>query len=177
MKAHLCVGIKTHVIISARITDQKGEGTSDNANFIPLLKQAHDNGFDIKEVCADKAYSSRENLDAVNAYGGVPYIPFIKTATQYNKGAKIWNTMFYYAKLCPDEYGEHYHKRSNVESVNMAIKAKLGDHLKCKTLTAQTNELLCKLIAYNIIESINAMYKSGITPKFKLPDLVNQKDT
>lgn len=56
----------------------------------------------------------------------------------------------------------HYHLRSNVEATNMAIKTKLGDCLKNKTFVSQTNELLCKLIAYNITVLIIAMYELKI---------------
>ena len=35
------------------------------------------------------------------------------------------------------------------------IKSKLGDSLKSKNETAQKNELLCKLIAHNIIVLIS----------------------
>jgi len=60
---------------------------------------------------------------------------------------------------------KHYHLRSNVESTDMAIKAKLGDSVKSKNFTAQANEVLCKLIAYNITVLISAIYELKIEPK------------
>ncbi len=54
---------------------------------------------------------------------------------------------------------EHYHKRSNVESTIGAIKKKLGESLKSKNLVAQKNELLCKIIAYNITVLIQHMHE------------------
>ena len=48
----------------------------------------------------------------------------------------------------------------------MAIKTKLGDGLKNKNFISQTNELLCKLIAYNITVLIGAIYELGINPYF-----------
>lgn len=47
---------------------------------------------------------------------------------------------------------------------NMAIKAKLGETLKNKNFVSQTNELLCKLIAYNITVLIHEIYDLGINP-------------
>jgi len=54
---------------------------------------------------------------------------------------------------------KHHHKRSNV-------KAKVGDKLKSKNFIAQKNELLCKLIAHNIIVLIHEMHELGIEPNF-----------
>ena len=64
---------------------------------------------------------------------------------------------------------EHYHKRSNVESTFGAIKKKFGESVKSKNRTAQENELLCKLIAYNITVLIHSMFELGITPDFVAP--------
>jgi len=44
---------------------------------------------------------------------------------------------------------QHYHKRSNVESAFGSIKKKFGETLRNKNYTAQVNELLCKIVAYN----------------------------
>jgi hypothetical protein len=41
---------------------------------------------------------------------------------------------------------EHYHKRSNIEATNAAIKRKFGETLKSKNPVAQVNELLAKLL-------------------------------
>ena len=48
----------------------------------------------------------------------------------------------------------------------MVIKTKLGDCLKSKNQVSQTNELLCKLIAYNITVLISAMYELKVEPNF-----------
>lgn len=61
---------------------------------------------------------------------------------------------------------EHYHKRSNVESTNAAIKRKFGKTLKSKNQIAQVNELLAKIIAYNLTVVIHEMYENGIEPNF-----------
>ena len=61
---------------------------------------------------------------------------------------------------------EHYHKRSNIESTNAAIKRKFGETLKSKNHVAQVNELLAKIIAYNLTVVIHEMYENGISPDF-----------
>ena len=73
----------------------------------------------------------------------------------------IWKKMYRYFQLNKDEFMEHYHKRSNVESTNAAIKRKFGETLKSKNQIAQVNELLAKIIAYNLTVVIHEMYEMG----------------
>lgn len=161
LKAHLLIGTKTNVVVSAQITDENG---ADSPKFIPLTERAYQNGFNLNEVSADKAYSGRANLDAIAEHGGVAYVPFKVNASQHSHGGRVWNKMFYCFQMCREEFMEHYHKRSNIETTNMVIKSKFGDCLKNKNLVSQTNELLCKLIAYNITMLISATYELNIDP-------------
>lgn len=55
------------------------------------------------------------------------------------------------------------------------VKAKFGDKLKSKKWTAQQNELLCKLIAHNIVVLIHEMHELGIEPKFNSIDIQVQR--
>lgn len=163
LKAHISVGVKTNVITSAEITD--GDG-ADSPQFVPLVKTTAQNGFNIREMTADKAYSSRDNLEAVAQVGGQAYIPFRSNATGKSRGSALWWKMFLYFQLNQEDFMKHYHKRSNVESTFNMIKAKLGDKLKSKNFVAQKNELLCKLIAHNIIVLIHEIHELGIKPDF-----------
>jgi len=162
IKAHIACGIKTNIVTSIEITGGNG---ADSPQFKPLVNDTFKN-FNIREVSADLAYSSRDNLDAVDAVGGVAYIPFKKHATGKTRGSPLWRKMFHYFQLNQDEFMEHYHKRSNVESTNAAIKRKFGETLKSKNQTAQVNELLAKIIAYNLTVVIHEMYENGISPDF-----------
>lgn len=74
--------------------------------------------------------------------------------------------MFHYFCFRRDEFLEHYHKRSNVESTFSMIKAKFRDHVRSKTDVAMKNEVLCKLVCHNICCVIQEMYELGIEPKF-----------
>src|SRR5208337_2051523 len=118
VKAHMATGVKTNIVTSIEITDGNG---NDSPQFAPLVKNISEN-FNIREISADKAYSSRDNLEAVGKVGGVAYIPFRKNATGYTRGSPLWSKMFHYFQLNKDEFMEHYHKRSNVEATNAAIK-------------------------------------------------------
>ena len=65
-----------------------------------------------------------------------------------------------------DEFEKHYHKRSNAESTFHSIKRKFGDNIKSKNCVAQENELLCKVVCYNLTVLIKSMIEMGITPDF-----------
>ena len=162
VKAHLCAGVKTNVVAAVAITDAH---SNDSPQFGPLVRKTAQ-GFTINEISADMAYSSRLNLQTVTNEGGKAYIPFKKNATGRAGGSAIWKKMFHYFQLNRDEFMEHYHKRSNIEATNAAIKRKFGETLKSKNSVAQVNELLAKIIAYNLTVVIHEMYENGINPEF-----------
>jgi transposase len=163
IKAHILTGTKTNIIASARITE--GDA-NDSPYFEPMIKEAHENGFNIKEIEADKGYLSRKNYDCADEIDATAYIPFKSNATSKSKGSRVWNKMYHYFMMNKEEFMEHYHKRSNVETTFMMVKTKFGDKLKSKNWIAQKNELLCKLIAHNIVVVIHEMYELGINPDF-----------
>jgi transposase len=150
------------VVAAVAITDAF---SNDSPQFGPLVKKTAQ-GFTINEVSAGLAYSSRLNLQLVANTGGKAYIPFKKNATGRARGSTLWNKMYHYFQLNRDDFMEHYHKRSNVEATNAAIKRKFGETLKSKNPTAQVNELLAKIIAYNLTVVIHEMYENGIQPEF-----------
>ena len=162
IKAHICSGVKTNIVTDATIT--KGNA-NDSPHFEGLVRNTAD-GFAINEISADKAYSSRANLETVNDVGATPYIPFRKNTRARACGSSMWKKMFHYFQLYREDFDEHYHKRSNVETTFGAIKAKFGETLKSKKWVAQANELLCKILAYNITVLIHEMFESGITQEF-----------
>ena len=67
-----------------------------------------------------------------------------------------------------EEFLQHYHKRSNVETAVMMIKSKFGDAVRSKTETAMRNEVLCKILCHNVCCLIQAMHELGIRPDFTL---------
>lgn len=163
VKANILTIVKTNVIASARITE--GDA-GDSPQYEPMVKEAHESGFDIKEIDAGMAYSSRANYNLADEIGANAYIPFKSNATGRLRGSRVWNKMYHYFQMNREEFMGHYHLRSNVESTIMMVKAKFGDKLKSKNWTAQKNELLCKLIAHNIVVLIHEMHELGIKPDF-----------
>ncbi|MGI0141928.1 MAG: transposase [Candidatus Micrarchaeales archaeon] len=148
IKCHVMTGIKTNIITAVEVNEAY---SSDTTQFIPLVKMTSENGFNIEEVSADLAYSTHANLDAVKEIGALPFIPFKSNAVTGANKPRMWKKMFHYFMLNRDEFMQHYHKRSNVESTFFMIKAKFNDFLRSKTYTAQINELLLKVLCHNIV--------------------------
>lgn len=161
VKLHIMCGRITNIVTSAKVTERHAH---DSPVFPELLNVTAHN-FKISEVVADKAYSSITNLKLVIKEGGTPYIPFKTSATGGSGG--VWNRLYHYYQLNRDEFLSHYHKRSNVESVFSAIKRKFGEHIRSKTETAQTNEVLLKVLCHNICVIIASMYEFGIEPNLE----------
>lgn len=164
VKAHILVGTKTNVIASAKVTEGNA---NDSPQFEPLVMEAHDSGFEIKEVLADKGYSSRHNHNVAHEIEATPYISFRSNASGRMRGSAIWWKMYHLFQFKREEFLQHYHQRSNVETAFMMIKTKFGDTLKSKKWTAQRNEMLCKFIAHNVVVLIHEMNELGIKPDFK----------
>ena len=161
LKAHLSIGTKTHAVLSARITDESG---ADAPLFVPLLREVKAAGFDPAEAVGDKAYLSRENLEGADALGMDPYIPFKVNSTPRAGGCRLWKEKYHQFQLKREEFEAHYHDRSNSEAAHSAIKRKLGEALLSKDPQARINELLAKLLAYNIGVIVHEIFEHHIDP-------------
>jgi len=165
VKAHLICGVKTHIVTSVEATANE---TAD-APQLPKLVNATAKTFNIKEVSADKAYSSKKNLNAVVAVNGTPYVPF----KNYSKGSQgmhkfdgVWQRMWHFYNFNRETFLAHYHKRSNAETTYSMIKMKFGTMVRAKTPVAQVNEVLCKILCHNICVLIQSIYELGLEPIF-----------
>jgi transposase/predicted nucleic acid-binding Zn finger protein len=167
LKVHLCCGVKTNVVTAVEITDKYA---GDSPYFKPLVDATAKN-FTMREVSADKAYLSNKNLQAAVDHNAMPYIPFkvdstVKGKSKHYAQSKLWKNMFHFFSYNNERFLAHYHKRSNVETTFMMIKAKFGDALRSKTRRAQINEALCKVLCHNIVVLIGAMHELNLKPKF-----------
>ncbi|MBI2170661.1 MAG: transposase [Chloroflexi bacterium] len=166
VKCHLMCGVTTNVVTSVEVTPTE---TAD-APKLPDLVSTTAQNFSVREVSADKAYSSRRNLHAIEAVGAKAYIPFKDKTTGMGSRSKpfdgLWNYMWAYYQYNRPAFMEHYHKRSNVESTYSMIKAKFGGIVRSKTPVAQVNEVLCKVLAHNLTVLIQSMYELGIEAQF-----------
>jgi transposase len=75
--------------------------------------------------------------------------------------------MYHFYALNRAEFLQHYHKRSNVETTFHMIKSKFGQRLRSRTLTAQINEALCKVLCHNLCVAIQSVHELGIETNFE----------
>ena len=124
VKTHIMCGVKTNVVTAVQIHDRH---TQDSPQ-LPVLLDDTSKNFTMKEVSADKAYASVENFNAIDRVGATPFIPFKSNHT--GKAGGLFAKAFHFFSFKRDEFMQHYHKRSNVESTFSMIKAKTGDSVQ-----------------------------------------------
>ena len=168
-KLHVMCGVLTNIVTVAIAT----ANPSGDAAQLPSLVDVTNQHFRMREVSADKAYSSKRNLHAIDGAGAVAYIPFGSRARARPKNMNskdydpLWEKTYHRVAANRDEFNRHYHKRSNVETTFSMIDAKFGKTLKAKTPVAQVNEVLLKVLCHNLCVLAKAMYTLGIEPEFK----------
>jgi transposase len=160
-KAHLVCGVRTKIVTSVDISGSMVHDTY----FLPMLMKQTAENFEVREVAADKAYLSHTNTETIERLGGVPFIPF-KSRNVEPKTDSAWARMYHLFHYRREEFMEHYHKRSSIESVFSTIKAKFGNSVRSKSEMGQVNEVLCKVLCHNICVLIRAMHELGIEPIF-----------
>jgi transposase/predicted RNA-binding Zn-ribbon protein involved in translation (DUF1610 family) len=146
IKIHVICGVKTNIVAAIKVTDGKA---GDSPQFPELLRKAAKH-FKISEVCADKGYSSRLNMDTAFEVGAVPYIAFKENATGKALGSSAWKRMFHYYQFRREEFMARYHQRSNVESTFSMLKRKFSTKLMLKKDVGQLNEALAMVLCHNI---------------------------
>jgi hypothetical protein len=112
---HLMMGVKTNIVTAVEATSDE----SADAPQLPALLDTTAETFDVQELSADKAYSSRKNVHAVDALGATPYIPFKVSAKGQSKKHAfdgLWYKLWHLYNFQRDEFAAHYHKRSNAET-------------------------------------------------------------
>lgn len=159
VKAHVMTGTTTQAVTSVIIEEAY---SGDAPNFPPLVK-ATAKGFTVKQVSGDKAYSTVDNFQAVEDVGGTGYLAFKLNTTGAVGG--VYERMYHLFCLNKEDYLAHYHRRSNVESVFSAVKRLFGDSVRSKNERAMRNEVLGKLLAYNITLLVHAIYELRLEPQ------------
>ena len=128
-----------------------------------------DAGFAVKEVYADKGYLSRNNYAVAAELGVDAFIPFKVNATGQSRGTPAYHKMFLFFQYNREKFDEHYAQRVQVESTFGAIKQKFGETLLSRNFSARVNELISKLVAYNITVLIRQMFERDVLPDFLKP--------
>jgi transposase len=170
VKLHATVGVKTNVVTAALILDQD----AGDAPQLPHLTQETAKGFTVKEMTADCAYASLDNFNAVHDAGGQLYTAFKLRTTGWVGG--LFEKAYHLFCLHREEYLNHYHQRSNVESTFSAVKRKMGGSVKSKSDVAQKNEVLAKIVAYNLTCLVAAWHELGIESVFTAKQAESEED-
>lgn len=163
VKLHVMIGTATNVVTSAKIS---------SAGDCPLLPELLDKTakrFQVREVSADKAYLSVDNLEAIDAVGAVPFVPFKINSLGLASRSAHWRRMWLHFAVRTDDFLARYHRRSNVESTMHMIKSKFGGAVRAKLPTAQINEVLCKVLCHNLTCLVHAITEFGIDVDFAKP--------
>ncbi len=144
-KLHIICGTKTNCICAAKIT--KGV-MHESPHFKSLL---HETAalFNITEVSADAGYLSKDNVKEIVKVGAAPFIWGKNNVAIPRYAHSPWGGMLRMWKRHKLYFGQHYHRRSNVESTFAALKRKYGDFCRSKLLSSQENEILAKIVCYN----------------------------
>ncbi len=154
-------GVKTHIVTSVDIS---GWEAHDTTYFAPLVEEAAQH-FRMAEISADKAYLSHRNTAIAESVEAVPFIPF-KSNTVPTAEDTAWGRMYHYFMLNRQDFLDHYHMRSNAETVFSMIKGKFGDSVRSRRDTAMVNEALAKVLCHNVCVVIQAIHELGISPTF-----------
>ncbi len=160
VKVHIATGVKTGVVTAAAIY---GRDAADSPILPELVKGTAEN-FAVKEVSADKGYLSAENVEVVCAAGAAPFIAPKCNTTGAAGG--LFEKMFHYYQFRREDFLQHYHKRSNVESTFSAIKRKFGDNVRSRAPAAMVNEVLAKLVCHNLCVVHSSHVELGIETVF-----------
>lgn len=152
--------MKTNVVTAAAIYGRD----ANDCPILPELVNATAKNFTVKEVPADKGYLSADNVDTVAAVGGQAFLAPKITTTGGAGG--LFEKMFHYYLYRRDEFSQHYHQRSNEASTFSAGKRKFGDNVRSRTENAKVNEVLCKLIRFNLTRVILSQCELGIEAEF-----------
>lgn len=160
VKCHAMIGVRSHVATAVEVTEQD----VGDCPLLPLLVERTRKRFPIREVSADKAYSSFRNFEVVDDAGAEPYILFKNTVTG-KTGPDIWRKLFGLFLFHREDFLARYHKRSNVEAFFSSVKRKFGP-LRSRSQTAMFNEVYAKILAHNLSMIVHAIHELGVAPKF-----------
>ena len=122
----------------------------------------------LAEVSADKGYASRGEGENGRGYScrSRTLISGLFLASSEERRRNMGEDVPLFSIQARQNFSQHYHKRSNVETTFSMMKRKFGDGLRSKTDVAMVNETLCKILCHNLVVLIHEMCELGIDPVF-----------
>jgi len=106
----------------------------------------------LENVALDTAFLSRRNAQLVANHGANPVIKLkSNTASALSKGYPAWNRMIHEAWENKEDYEGKYHRRTVIEGMFGAFKHRFGREVASKIRHNQNVEVLCRVVAWNIL--------------------------
>ena len=162
LTTHITTGVKSNAVTALNVEIKPGK---DNVIFREHVDKTIKN-FKVNEFSGDGRYWCKENCKKVIEVGAKPYFKVWKNWSGKSRGCMPWKLMNLEFKNNPEEYGKHYHKRSNVESTNHSKKALHGNSVYSRLPSARINEENLRWINHNINVLNRAKHEWNINPKF-----------
>jgi len=159
---HITTGVKSNIVTALNVEIKSGK---DNEIFREHVNKTIKN-FKADEFSGDGKYWCKENCKKVAEAGAKPYFRVHQNWAGNSRGCMTWKLMNLEFKNNPEEYGKHYHKRSNVESTNHSKKVLHGNSVYSRLPSARINEETLRWINHNINVLNRAKHQWNIVPKF-----------
>lgn len=161
-KAHITYGVLTNIVTSCRIT---AANVADSPMLAEMVDETAEN-FKMEEFSADKAYSSRKNLEKIWEKGCLPFIPFRSDTNTKNLGLGVWREMYNFFEKNHELFMKKYHLRSNAEAGFHMIKSRFGDLTQIRNETGAKNDILVKVLCHNLCVLCQEIFLLGIDFNF-----------
>jgi transposase len=146
VKLHITIGTISQMVVCAISTNGKKREPTQFKTMVEMVSSI----FKIKEWLGDAGYLSREACNLVTKQHGIPFFWPKSNSTTKSKGSYAWADMITLFKTNLEYFKKHYHQRSKVESVFFVIKNYFGSRVFSRRIEGQLNEMLFKVLAYNL---------------------------
>ncbi len=146
VKLHITIGTFSQMVVCAVSTIGKRREPTQFETMVKMVSSV----FKIKEWLGDAGYLSRKACNLVSKQHGIPFFWPKSNSTAKSRGSYAWSDMINMFKNSIEVFKKHYHQRSKVESVFSVIKNYFGSTVFSRCIEGQLNELLFKVLAYNL---------------------------
>jgi transposase len=154
VKLHALVATRARFpwFAAARVTDAFTNDVSELPSLLARLPTAMRLG----NVALDRGYLSRKNAQAVADRGGRPVIELKRIIGRIDAGgAPAWARMIRDRREDGRRFRCRYRRRSVIEGVFGAVKARFGPTVRCRRPETQAAELLGRTVVWNALALVH----------------------
>lgn len=157
----------SNVVPALAVTDPHA---SETPYLIPLVERARA-VFNVKRVCADKAYVKKVHYLYGEQLGIDVQIPVKSnanpSASTPGRANKAYRRKMHEFQVDPVGHRRKYLQRNGAESLMHAVKRHSGEQLRCRNEVAQCNEVRLKFIVHNVRQLILQRFVRRVEPDFR----------